>query len=59
MPNQPVPASAIGLPNEPAFEPTDAGRLYLLLQDIADAAIVLPGEIAAELSALTERQDDV
>ncbi len=53
MPNPPIPAAAIGLPLEPAFDVTDAGRAYLLLEDIADAAIVLPCEIAAELAALT------
>ncbi len=61
MPNQPVRASAIALPNtdEPAFEVTDAGRAYLLLEDIADAAIVLPCEIAAELATLTGGQANV
>ncbi|MEJ0049959.1 MAG: hypothetical protein WDN02_01860 [Methylovirgula sp.] len=57
MPNNTVPAAATGLPfahlGEPAFELTDAGRAYLLLEDIADAAIVLPCEIAAELATLT------
>jgi hypothetical protein len=58
MPNQPVRASAIALPgsDEPAFVLTDAGRAYLLLEDIAEAEIVLPSEIAAELAALTSRE---
>ncbi len=60
MPYQPVLAAAAGLPfanpDEPAYELTDAGRAYLLLEDIADAAIVLPCEIAAELAALTSRE---
>jgi hypothetical protein len=58
MPNQPVRASAIVLPgsDEPAFVLTDAGRAYLLLEDIAEAEIVLPSEIAAELAALTSRE---
>jgi hypothetical protein len=56
MPKSTFPAADIGLPNEPAFEITDAGRAYLLLEDIADAALVLPSEIAAELAALTSRE---
>jgi hypothetical protein len=59
MPNSTVPAAATGLPfanpDEPAFVLTKAGRAYLLLEDIADAALVLPSEIAAEL-ALTSRE---
>ncbi|QAY95089.1 hypothetical protein CWB41_04565 [Methylovirgula ligni] len=57
MPNRPVRASAIALPHhqpaEPTFVPTDAGRAYLLLQDIAAAGLDLPPELAAELAALT------
>ncbi len=59
MPNQSVPAAVTGLPTEPAFTLTDAGRAYLLLEDIADAAIVLPSEIAAELATLTGGQANV
>jgi hypothetical protein len=51
MPNNTVLAAAAGLPSEPAFVLTDAGRAYLLLEDITDAAVVLPSEIAAELAA--------
>jgi hypothetical protein len=46
MPNQPVPASAIGLPNEPAFEPTDA-------------SLELSPEIVAELAVITRRPTNV
>ncbi len=60
MPNNAVRASAIALPNtspeEPAFAVTDAGHLYLLLEDLAAASIELPCEIAAELAALTSRE---
>jgi hypothetical protein len=55
MPISPIPASAEALPNtrEPAFEVTDAGRAYLLLEDIAAASPELPPALAAELAALT------
>jgi hypothetical protein len=55
MPNNTVRASAIALPNaeEPAFVLTDAGRLYLLVEDIAAASVDLPPTLAAELAALT------
>ncbi|HEY0144679.1 MAG: hypothetical protein WDN29_02830 [Methylovirgula sp.] len=53
MPNQLVRATATGLPTEPAFTLTDAGRAYLLLEDIAAASVDLPPDIAAELTALT------
>ncbi len=55
MPNNTVRASATGLPSddEPAFAPTDAGRAYLLLLDIAASGVALPPEIATELAALT------
>jgi hypothetical protein len=55
MPNT-VPAAATGLPfanpDEPAFEVTDAGRAYLLLEDSTDASPELPPALAAELAAL-------
>ncbi|MEJ0051590.1 MAG: hypothetical protein WDN02_10355 [Methylovirgula sp.] len=55
MPNNTVRASAIGLPNtdEPTFTLTDAGRAYLLLEDIAAASVDLTPDIAAELATLT------
>jgi hypothetical protein len=58
MPNT-VRAADPGLPNEPAFEITDAGRAYLLLEDIADAAVVLPSDIAAELAAFKREAANV
>ncbi len=67
MPNQPVRASAIALPNtdEPAFMPTDAGRAYLLLQDIVarlevdgqTATLELTPALAAELAAFASEGD--
>ncbi len=57
MPNNAIRASATALPNanleEPAFAVTDAGRAYLLLEDIAAVSVDLPPAIAAELAALT------
>ncbi len=59
MPLSTVPAAAAGCPFEPAYAPTDAGRAYLLLEDIAAAGLDLPPDIAAELAALTGRRADV
>lgn len=60
MPNNTVRAAAIGLPNtnahEPAFAITDAGRAYLLLQDIAATGIALPPDIAAELATFAAQK---
>jgi hypothetical protein len=56
MPNNAVPAAATGLPLEPAFTVTDAGRLYLLMEDIQANGADLPPAIAAELAALTSRK---
>ncbi len=55
VPNNTVRANATALPNtdEPAFAVTDAGRAYLLLEDIAAAELTLPPDIAAELATLT------
>ncbi len=52
MPNTAL-AAATGCPKEPAFLPTDAGRAYLLLLDIAASDVTLPPDLAAELAALT------
>ncbi|MEJ0049980.1 MAG: hypothetical protein WDN02_01980 [Methylovirgula sp.] len=58
-----VRASSIALPNanleEPAFTLTDAGRAYLLLEDIAAASVDLTPDIAAELASFTGRRADV
>lgn len=59
MPLSTVPAAAQGLPFEPAYAPPDAGRAYLLLQDIAErlridgstATFELTPALAAELAA--------
>jgi hypothetical protein len=57
MPNNCVRANTRALPNtqEPAFTVTDAGLMFLLLEDIREQAETasLPPAIVAELAALT------
>lgn len=71
MPNTPVLAAAIGLPdnsqNEPAFAITEAARMYLLLQTIVDrppvegslATFEITPDLADELAAFGSESEDV